>query len=388
MAVGGYIVRVRDETLKLTGALETFTRLTLNPQHNGVGTYELTLDASAREAPLIVAGGGIVVWQLGVTTPVFNGRHLTFKRSLPVGSRQEILTITGVEDTIVLADAAMYPAPNLASTAQSTVYSDIRTGVASTILRAFVNAEIGPGALVARQVAGLTIGADPVAGASITLAARWDRLIDLVGQACDQAGLGFRVVFVPGTPGGAGTLDFRLFVPTDRTGSIRFTKSAGNLSGYEYLVSAPSSTRAIVAGGGVGTARVIRERASTADEATWKRRIETFVDRRDTTDLPTLDLQGDQTLFDNGATAGLSLTVINTPQTTYGRDYFLGDKVRTVIAGIPVDDVLRQVKITLDAQGGLVIAPVIGTTPADAGQALLRRFGRLTARVLGIEGRQ
>jgi hypothetical protein len=385
MAVSGLRVRVRKGDLTLLDQVDSFTSLTGIPVHNNVGSWTLTIDADDDKADLFTAGRGLVVWRDGVTDPIFSGPITGLRVELPDGGRQEILTVTGATDELVLTGRVCYPDPTVASTAQSTAYADVQTGNAETVIRHYVDLNAAAGALSARRLAGLALAANGNHGPTVTKSARYDRLLDLIGPLADQAGLGFRVVYLPATA----ALEFRVFAPVDRSATVRFARELDNLTGYSYQLLAPTVTRAIVGGGGVGTARVTRERANTTAETDWGIRAEEFIDQRDTSTTATLDQSGDEALTAGEPTAGLLLTVTDTEQLQYGRDYGLGDTVTAIVRGIPVVDVLTQVRLDVDAQAGLKVKPVVGSqNPADGGKALYKRLAALRRRILGIEGRQ
>jgi hypothetical protein len=205
---------------------------------------------------------------------------------------------------------------------------------------------------------------------------RWRVLLTLLRELALSGGVGFRVRQV-----GTG-LQFQTYGPVDRTGTAKFSLELGNLAAYQYSVTAPEATYVFVGGGGEGTARTIRER-SADDFSDWGRFEGEFVDRRDTTDTAELDQTGLETLTDKGAQTSLSITPIDTPHLSFGDHYDLGDRV-TVHLDVPIQDLVRQVTISLTADG-TKITPGVGTA-TDASRQL-REIRNLRNRIINLERR-
>jgi hypothetical protein len=185
-------------------------------------------------------------------------------------------------------------------------------------------------------------------GATITASARWQNLLDFIAELATAGGIGFRCV----------RRNFTTYQPTDRTQQVKFAVELGNVAGFSYTESAPDVNAVYVAGGGEGTARVVRL-ATSADSINRWGRVEQFRDRRDTTDTVELDQQAQTELADGASKRGFALTPIETESIRFGHTYQLGDRVTVVIDGVPVTDIVREVVITLDAAGETV-APTVG----------------------------
>jgi hypothetical protein len=74
------------------------------------------------------------------------------------------LTVSGVDDMTVLAEATCWPNPAAAIGSQGSAVYKISAVKAETAMRALVNANIGPGALTTRKIAGLTLDTDLARG--------------------------------------------------------------------------------------------------------------------------------------------------------------------------------------------------------------------------------
>jgi len=182
----------------------------------------------------------------------------------------------------------------------------------------------------------------------------------------------------------------RVWQPVDRSGQVRLSQSAGTLVSATANIAAPTATNVLVAGGGEGTARVLVERSADDLAASWRRRIETFRDARDTSDTSVLAERGDETLADAAVTAGINLVPVDTAAQSYGHDYGLGDLVSVDMPGGSYTDVISGVDISLSAADAQVITPQIGDPDlADIkSPAIYRRIKDLVRRLEQLERRQ
>lgn len=368
-------VFVRDAALRRVGQVEDFT-LEMPIRFNRVSTWQLTADASSQLASLLEDTGGIVVVRDGVT--LLSGPVTTRTFTRTEGRTQ--LVASGVDDTVWLARRLALPVPSGPPyTAQA--YDD-RSGVAETVMRGYVNDNLGPGATAARKLTALTLAADGGRGTSVRGRARFVSLLELLQSLALAGGdLGFRIVQV-----GLG-LEFQIYEPADRTGTAVFSSELGNLAGYTFSRTVPVADYAYVGGGGEGTARTIVEGGDTAAIGAYGR-SEVFVDRRDTTLAADLEQSRDEALVEQGATSSLSLTPINTESVAYGQEYTVGDRVSVVVEGVTVQEVVREVVLRLDANGE-VLTPVVGTAGASSPQvpALFDAQARQARRLSNIERR-
>lgn len=360
-----------------SGQIETFTKATLVPKWNNVGTFVLEglVPAEATALGLLAPGAGIEAVRDGSTvlSGPFDRRHRKFSEDT------NALTLSGVDDVVWLRRRLTHPAPLAAPTGSPPVYGtaarDVRSGAISTLIRAYVDVNAGPGAAVARRVPGLTIGPDPVAGFVATVGARWWNLLDWVRLLAYYGQVGFRVV----------DLELDVYVPVDRSGEVVFSLELGNLKGFEFTSEAPDADYAYVGGQGEGIARAIVEDTDSAAVATWGR-SEVFVDRRDATTVAELGIAATKALADGAAKDGISIAPVDTPGRAFGTDYNLGDKVKVVVEGEEVIDVIAEVTLTI-GQDGEVIEPAIGNPNAFHAVKLFDRLAAAEARIRNLEAR-
>jgi Siphovirus ReqiPepy6 Gp37-like protein len=379
-----YEVRVRDTDRQQIGVIDgsTFALLELVPRFNRPGAWRLVVPAGPVLRSRLVPGNGVLILRDGVT--LLSGPILRVKRAREQGRPVPgMLEVSGSDDYVWIESRVAYPVPTQPANNQGAAAYDTRSGVAETVIKAYVSANAGAGALAVRQVPGLVIAPDTVLGSSVSGSARFDALGDLVrGLATAGGGLGVRVVQV-GT-----SLQVQVYEPVDRSGTAVFGDSVGNLVEWSYELVAPSLTRAIVGGSGEGTGRVFVERGDTdGDETTWGLRAETFIDRRDTAISAELEQAGDEALADGGETLSLAIAPTDTAGLAYGTDYGLGDRVTVVVDGVAMADLVREVLITVSAEGEQV-RPVVGTPDATADPRLQASLRQMLARIGLLERRR
>jgi hypothetical protein len=255
-----------------------------------------------------------------------------------------LITLSGRSDEIMLTDRVCYPAPASAFTAQTNGALDTQTGAAETVIKHYVNMNAGPGALAARQTAGLTIEADSARGASVTANAQFDVLLTLIQPLANGATLGFRIA-----RSGTGRI-FQVFAPRDLHATVRFGLLLRNMTQLSDQQDAPAATRELVGGGTAPTTKAFSEVADTGSEATFGRRIEKYTSDASTTVLATLTQEGTTALITDGPQEQLAFQAIDTGAAMYGRDYLLGDKITVIKASGEIADILGGV--LFDVQPG------------------------------------
>lgn len=365
-------VFARGADLRRIGQVEDFTVLEMPLRFNAVSSWALDLDAFGGAAALLDQAAGIQVVRDGLT--LLSGPMTTRKES--AGGGRGRLTYAGVDDTVWLARRLALPVP--AGPPYTAAAYDRRSGAAETVIRAYVDANAGPTATVARRVPGLTLPASLGRGAAVIGNARYDDLIVLCQELALLGGVGFRVVQV-----GLG-LEVQFYVPADRTRTAVFSFGLGNLAGYEYEQTDPTATYAYVAGQGEGTARTIVEGGAAGAPY----RAEVFKDQRDTNEQAALEQSRTETLAEGAGTTALAISPIDTQSVRFGRDYGLGDRVSVVLDTGTVQDVVREVKVTLGPDGE-TLTPVVGTAGASNPDvpALFDTMKRQATRLLRLERR-
>lgn len=218
-------------------------------------------------------------------------------------------------------------------TAQVGTAGSQKDGAAETIIKAYVDENIGPGAGVL-AMPGLTVQADGATGVNVWKNEGLKNLFDTC-KSVAKDGLGdFAIV---GT--GPATFEFRWYngqMGVDRTiGNIAvrppviFSLKRGNMDAPKYTLNRTAEANTVYVGGsGTSPARVIRivADAPRAADSPWNRCV-VFRQGGNTADADTLDSFGQEELDAKGLKEVLDFDAMQTSSTVYGKDFFLGDKV-------------------------------------------------------------
>lgn len=406
-----YKIYVRDQYLNRVAEVDDYQSLELIPRFNSPGAWvmELPTDCFAAKE-LLKIKAGIVVVRNGKTIlsgPV-TGRRRNWNKD---GDR---LTINGKDDLLHLFRNLAYPVP-LGPPYTSNAY-DVRTGAAETVMKQYVEANIGANARQERRISNLFVAANQGQGKNVTGRARFHNLGEMFASLALAGGdIGFRIVQV------GKNLEFQVYQPTDKSKEVLFSPLLGNLQSFEYYTEDPEANYVIVGGGGEGTSRILLEKGDSISISNVSR-IESFIDRRDTTDTTELQQAMDEELQQKAQKVGLSISPIDSDSFSFGRDYQLGDRVSVVLtqANEVVDeeeihyfiaayqtgsemttrvrtiqeklevisDVVREIKITVTPEGER-ITPVIGTpeTITNPMIGIFNRMKKMSKRVGNLERR-
>lgn len=160
------------------------------------------------------------------------------------------------------------------------------------------------------------------------------------------------------------------------------TERSGIVQDWSWSTQAPTVTRTVVGGEGVGTAREFNLQTDATAEAAWFDVIESFTDDRDEPDVTKLPAAGQATLTDGAATAGLSVTLSETATFRYGDAVNVGDTVPIEVGpGISITDVLTQATLNWDRETGFTAGPTVGDHSDDPTKKLVRRLVKLNRTV-------
>ncbi|WJN62564.1 Hub-like baseplate [Streptomyces phage phiScoe1] len=376
-------VEVRDKALVRRGIIrpEELT-LELTDNFNNVGSWALTL---ASEHPLCdtlrTPGAGIIV--TGPNDVLMSGPMVKSEFASTPTDPDGSVAFEGVSDTVCLADALAFPEPSNPNGAGQKQAHDVRSGKAETVMHAYVNANIGPSAPAARRKTGLIMGTDLARGPSINQSARFPVLGNLLTEIALLGNLGFRVV-----QRGA-NLVFETYAITDRRAFVRLDVRNGTLAGQRVAISPPGATRAIVAGQGDLTDRQFLQvdtAESIAAEAEWGRRIERFVDQRNTDDWTELKQAGDEVMEDEGFTAiNVQVVPMEDSPSVFGVDWYMGDQLVVIVDDQELTSVVTGYVIKADPDGFRLGALLGDATGFDAEAALNKRVTNTETRLSNLE---
>ena len=387
MRIDELTVEVRDSNFDRQGIIQPVDLATFKAilRFNNVGTWEITLPVGHPMAEILrLPGSGIIV--TGPTGVILSGPTTSATNSKTGENPEGDWMIQGVDDSQILGERLAYPTPTTADVQAQTNAYDTRSGLASTVMYGFVNANIGALAPVEREITNLYTATDTGLGSTTFVSARFDVLGELLSGIASVDGLGFDIKQIDGN------LEFSVYQPVDRTGTIRMDVANNTLKKTEYGYGAPSATLAIVAGQGEGAARQFEQvvtTESTAAQSLWSRRIETFVDQRNTSVVDELIQAGKEELASKGSTV-VSIDVIPSSDTTmrYAVDWGLGDAVTVVIGDQEVSATVTTVAISIESDGVRVGATVGEPTGVDYEGLIAKKQTTTSKRVNALERKE
>lgn len=361
-----WLLEPRSPSLRRLEPVAQFgwSSLSMTARWNTSSSLQVTGDTAALAA-LAVPGNGIVVTRDGAR--VFSGPMVEAK---PAGDGTTVVTF--VSDLQLLWDRICPPTPAAAWNAQGDVYT--MSGPLPTAFSQLVDVNAAAGATAARRIPGLVVGAAVSTGTPPTIkkTLRYDSL----GQTLSDLAVAndYTIDVTHDESTGTPRLVFTVRPVVDRSALVSFgTVQAGGpgILGEDWSldVTAPTATFAVVGGSGEAEARIIVTAANSPDEATWGRRVETFLDQRQTDDNTELTTAGTDQLTTSQAAAVFSGVIANTPQLRYGTDWNVGDLVAFQVAGTRIVDVIREVGVSVEVQQGATseqVAPKIGRTDPQA----------------------
>lgn len=353
---------------------------------NNVGTWSITLPGDHKVGQaLSQPGAGIVVTHRD-TGVILSGPTTAVQKVTETANPVGEVTISGIDDSAILAERLAYPTPYTDDVTAQIDAHDVETNVhASTAMYGFVRRNLMPGvAPTSRALPNLQLAADTALGSILAKkTARFDILGELLTEIAVVDGLGFDI------KQNGDALVFRVYAPTDRSRQIRMDVENNTLDSTTFGFGMPGLTKAIVAGQGDLTERTfIQVETVEADDAEtlWHRRIEKFIDQRNTNDLAELTQAGLEALAESGGTL-TSIDVIPSSDQTmaYGVDWGLGDLVTVVVGGDEITATVTQVALTVEADGVRVGATVGKPNGVDYDSQLASQQTTTLKRVNALE---
>ena len=324
------------------------------------------------------------------------------------GPANPVLTVAGVgayamlgwaltwrDPTKDINDQPMFD-PGTAAAPTKAPYS----GPAEDVIKALV-----AGNFRDRYGAHIVIPASQGRGGHIDSRPDFEPLLQLVTQYATDGGLGVDVGLVnePGTNTRA-QLTLQVWEPQDRSRTVDVTATGQTVAVWEQAVTAPTATRALVAGpGATGASRFMRwpvhTDASDAAAAAWGGHREVFVDGPDSFDPPELIQAGRQALAEGAETRTLVITVAEDEDTEAFRKYDAGDTVTGHVAELdPVThttrdivtavDTITAINVSVTADNGLLVAPTFGHPEATDAEIDLQQQLRALKRAVGRQERK
>ncbi|AWY05705.1 minor tail protein [Microbacterium phage Percival] len=399
------VVEVRDVNLARVAQLTEadLSGLIVATRQNDVGSWQLTLpDTVLDEATgqwiehaaaqhLRKEGAGIVVTAPGPGTTFETLISGPMTSATYVADENDLTgkwSFTGVSDLVLLADGVAFPQPTNADPSTQTKSHDQRTGTAEDLIRQYVAYNICGTHAPAGRIVGLRSrltlrGTSQGRGPSLTKSVRFENLLELCQSIAFQGGLNFDIVQV------GSSLELVITTPTDRTKTIRMDMANQLLKSVTYGYGAPTTTVAVVAGQGEGTDRRILSRTSdeaASAETRWGRRVERFIDQRQTDVDAELIQKGDEEVLAGAASAtGLQAAPTDTDAMLYLRDWRTGDYISVVVEGQEVAAKVTEAAISVDGSAVVFVATLGDPGAFDVDAASDRRANATNSRVSALE---
>lgn len=275
----------------------------------------------------------------------------------------------GVDIYGLLAQRQVWPSPT--TVPPWAAAHDIRTGVGSTVAAGYVTANLGSGALAARQIPGVTV-VDPGVGASSTWSGRLQPLDEMVGRICRESG-----IVCHATMTAPGAYRFVFEGPHDLSGQVIFTDQ-GDLEQLSRLVSPATASHVVAAGQGELTARTF---AIADNAAIGLDRVEVIYENTNITTLTGLQTAADGELVLQGEDVSVDgLVAADAAQRVrYLDDYQLGDWLGVEVDSVRYSAQVEAVVISLSDERE-VIRPVLGRAAGNDTLSLIRQVSGLESR--------
>lgn len=350
-------VNVRKPDGTNEGRLEIYTQLDAIKKDMDVGSWSIQCPTTDISEVLGSPGYGI---QIKIDDDEFlAGPTSTIEDDFSIGGATQI--ISGLSDETRLWEYLCYPSPPPFT---SDDYDD-QNDVAEVVMKHYVTYNLLDDTRKPAAVAQIRIAPNLGRGLVVPVSARFETVGDkLVSIATTGGNLGF----------GIKNLTFDVFERADRSADQVFSKESGNLLQFQSKRTRPTANRIICGGSGDGMARVIEIGSDDVSAATWGAYIESFRDRRDTSDTTQLAQSIAEEIAKGAEKNTLTLRTIDLPNRRYGTDWNLGDTVTAQgIVGA-----VKQVQLTVNDKGR-VIVPQVNSASSVAAASILRAYDELRA---------
>lgn len=355
--MSNYDVFLTDANSSRLGQAETYEQLSVVQRFNDLGTFSIDVDGDLIDLDWLEWGGGIQIlrdgelWFSGITIGI--DRNVSLRRGEQSGGKK--VMIWGADYNFWLSSRLAYPVPS--GPPFTSASHDERTGAAGDILLQYAQYNAGSLANTNRQWPTLSTASPLGIGKSITQRARFDILLDLCKEVALKGGdIGFRF----------NDTELEIYEPEDKTGEVFFSAELGNLERYRLRTELPVANVVIGAGTGEGTSRDVAIVENVDSQLTYGMRIEGFYDYRNADDTAQLQEGAIARLDESKAINVVEIWPLDTEGISYPTHYDLGDKVRVQLPDLVIEDVIRELHVTLRQNQAEEIVPVVGTPESRA----------------------
>lgn len=359
---------VLDKDFVRLGEIGAPTEMTATPRHMLASTASISLPADHPLAAALVDADNTIGPRVLVEhrdEELMSGWVGSARGFGPAHSAQLTVQVDGYFN--LLHDILAWPNPGAGIGSQGGDSGFYRaTGPAETVAKNIIQANV--------TRLGLPVEVEPSLGrgATIDVEARFASLADVLLEKVETAGIGLRVVQAPS--------GYRVeaYVPTvwGRT----LTEASGSVLEWAWSKNAPKATRVVVGGSGAREARALRSVRNAGLESGIGRIREHFTDGLETIEAAALDKAGQEYLTTNGPALGLSVTLQESRNLTYGgaSGLHVGDKVSLEVGpALVIEDILREAPLTWTKDAGVTISQQVGEEDPDPQITMIQRIASL-----------
>jgi hypothetical protein len=234
---------------------------------------------------------------------------------------------------------------------------DSRSGNAETVMKELVHYNAGDGACVdmfgPRAIPHLAVKTNYGRGGDVVVNSRGENLLAQIQDIAIAGGVYFYV-----TQNGT-DLEFEVYTGADLTdGDLIFSVESGTLKEYEYTLGLPIANMVIGVGPNPGVDKIMLPSADPISIAQYGR-FEGWESAAtgQASDTPAeintnMGATNQIALLSEAYNAQLTLTIQETDQIRFPRDFYVGDKVRVMIGDEPIDQVVTNLNYSVPAGSG------------------------------------
>lgn len=335
----------------------TFLSLAYTRGVNVPGIATFSLPPEHRAIADLELDGQVEVWRRDVTAGIpWACDFTTFYRGqayVTDTNGDEVFSATCVGQLHLLSRRVVAYKANKAQ------YSVMANSPAETIMRRIVavnctgHANTANGRIRNGAITGVDVEPDQGRGTVLSWSGPWKNVLSELQSLAqpDVGGGDFDLVKT-----GDAAWVFRFYpgqLGTDRSSgpnAVVFARDFDNM-GQPQLSTTWVEEKTVALVGGQGEERARQVIVRTSPDYTAADDIETFVDARQASGAGDLEVSGDRALSAARARPVLTFTPLQTPQTRYGKHYFLGDKVLARYRGLSVVQKVTGATITLTRDG-------------------------------------
>ena len=230
---------------------------------------------------------------------------------------------------------------------------DTRVGLADDIAKELVYFNAGRGACSdhfgTRAIPHLEVGPPTMQGSTVTSNARGEALLTQVQNVCLSGGINFKTTQV------GNELVFDTYLGNDLTqnGNLMFSVEMGNLKEYMYSYGPPTSNMIWGCGPETGPGKLMLP-SGNQDSINQYGRWEGWISAATANAGDSASqIAANMVQTNNAALAqaivngSLTLTIQETDQVRYPRDFGLGDRIRIMVGTMPIDEIVTTIVYSL-----------------------------------------